>query len=888
MNDPMSGSALDLFDHLLELPDAERAERLRDLRARDPALAAEVEALLRADAARSGVLDQGVEVIVAQVVQPPAASPTPRRLGAFDLLRRIGEGGMGEVWLAERDSGGFRQQVALKRLRGGRDSEDLRRRFVQERRILAELSHPYIARFIDGGVDDAGAPWYAMEYVQGTNIVDYARDRALDVRERVALLADVAEAVVYAQNRLVVHRDLKPSNILIDAQGRPRLLDFGIAKLLEADGLDPGETATGLRAMSPAYAAPEQILGETISTATDVYALGVVLYQLLTDSLPHERASSSLESLIDAVRAESTERPSARLRRTTGVEVNTTDAQRARVARQIRGDLDTIVMMALRREPDRRYPAVAAFAEDLRRWLDGRPITAQPDTRRYRLRKFIARHRLLVAGGTVATLALIIGAGLALWQARVAREQARLAQAESARAEAALLASTEAGDRTRRVKEFLMRTFIAADPMNRPDGAEQTVSQAFDEALQRIDTEVADDPKLQVDLLDDFSEIRGNQGRFDEASVLVNRALALAEKLYPPDSPVIAESLLNQGAIAAAMGNTLQALPAAERAVAILAKHEQDTPLQYAAALNALLVMRDSQGRPEEALALSNQALAIIRAHYDPSTDQLVAALSNHSNILLSLGRHAEAEPFAREAVKEAERLWGPNAPRLSDVLNGLQMIVYRLGHYDEAAEIAQRRVRLVRELFGDRHPLTAAALSDLASIEQDMGQTDLAREHFDTAIDALYALDSEQLILALRQRALFRRDQKDNAGALADFEAGLEQCRKHKPGHVICQVLRANRAGHLARMGRGEEALREADIVIAELERDDQIHDNEYPQALEARAFALHALGRVDEAKTTQQRAIASYAALFGDDHEEAKRARRNLAKLDEPPPTK
>jgi len=253
--------------------------------------------------------------------------------------------------------------------------------------------------------------------------------------------------VAYAQNRLVVHRDLKPSNILVDAQGRVRLLDFGIAKLLD-EAPDATATATGLRAMSAAYAAPEQILDAPVSAATDVYALGVVLYELLTGVLPQERASATLETLAERVRHEETERPSARLRgdATSTTTLGADTAQR--FARQVAGELDTIVLAALRREPERRYPSAAALADDLRRWLDGRPVAAQPDTAGYRARKFVSRHRFAVGSASAVLLALVAGFGTALWQANLAREEAMRAQAESTKATA--------------IKDFLLASFNTA------------------------------------------------------------------------------------------------------------------------------------------------------------------------------------------------------------------------------------------------------------------------------------------------------------------------------------------------------------------------------------------------------------------------------------------
>ncbi len=409
----MHARALSEFDDLIELADTARAARLAQLQLSDPELAADLIKLLRADADPSGVLDRGVEAIAEGVVGvdavPTAVAET--HVGAFTLVRPIGRGGMGEVWLAERREGAFVQQVALKLLKRGMDSDALIARFVRERRILAELSHPHIARFIDGGVSDDGRLYYAMDYIDGVDLLMHAQQRRLDVRDRVRLLVDVCDAVAHAQSRLVVHRDLKPSNILVDLNGQPRVLDFGIAKLLGDSASGEALTISGTFLMSPQYAAPEQIVGEPISTSTDVYALGIILFELLTGERPHLRPSQSLQAMALQVRTEQAVAPSTLLRRgVSGVR----GADTARARRDISGDLDTIVLTALQREPVRRYAGAAALADDLRRWLSARPIAAQPDSGGYRLRLFVARNQLAVGSAVAVFLALLAGLGMAV------------------------------------------------------------------------------------------------------------------------------------------------------------------------------------------------------------------------------------------------------------------------------------------------------------------------------------------------------------------------------------------------------------------------------------------------------------------------------------------
>jgi eukaryotic-like serine/threonine-protein kinase len=879
---PARRKALALFDTLVELSAPEQRERIAEIASDDAEVAALLTELLRADAQDSGVLDRGVQGMVADVVEAETvpATEAATQIGAFTLLRPIGRGGMGEVWLAERRDGAFVQQVALKLLKRGMDSDAVTARFVQERRILAELNHPHIARFIDGGASADGRLYFAMEYVAGDNLLVFAQARQLSVRDKVRLLVAVCDAVAYAQAHLVVHRDLKPSNILVDANGQPRVLDFGIAKLLGDGASDVAMTQTGLRALSPQYAAPEQVLGDSISTATDVYSLGTILFELLVGVPPHQRQLVSIEALAEQVRNEQAQAPSSVLRRS---ETTTQGLQTARMLREISGDLDTVVLTALQRDPARRYASAAALADDLRRWLDARPIAAQPDTRGYRLRKFVLRNRLAVGSASAVLLALLAGLSVALWQAKVARDQTAVAQSESLRAEEAARQSAEAADRTRRVKEFMMQTFIGADPMRRPDDAPQTVSAAFDQALKRIDTDVANDPKLQIDLLDDFGEVLINQGRFDEARVLLARSLALAEKHYPADDPVIAESLLNHASLSFYTGHVLEAAPYIERAVDILKKHEADLPMQYSQALSGLSGLRNAQGRVEEALEISGRNLELARNHIKTG-DGLGAALNNHATALLEAGGHdAEAEAVSRESVLELERHIGSNSPLLENPLGVLAQILYRQGKAEELIEVNERRMRIMRAAFPQGHPGIADVLTDIAWQYFEMGDLERARHSLDEAIVLAAATDSTRTMIPLRYRALLEVKLRNYPAALADFDRALEPCIAGKNANTFCTVLQINRAGLLARMGQGAEAMREVDAAIEELGRRGLLEDNEYAQALEAKATAYHALGQRDQALSTQQKAIELYIAIFGEEHSEVQRGRRNLKKLQE-----
>lgn len=406
----------DEFDRIVELEGDAREAALALLDAEDPDLAGEVRALIAADAQADGVLEHREETLA-----PIAADQRPELGGGWRVIEAIGRGGMGEVWLAESLGGGVGRRAAIKLLKRGMDSEALLERFLQERRILARLSHPAIAGMLDAGITPDGRPFLAMEFIRGEPITAYARRVGLGLTARIRLLAEVADAVDHAHRQLVVHRDLKPGNVLVDEEGKPHLLDFGIAKVLGEDTDQLVVTATGVRVLSPAYAAPEQVRGEDVSVAADVYGLGVLLYELLTGRLPHQR-SGRVERLAQEISEERALRPSS-------AASDVAMAQQVPWARRLAGDLDTILLKAIHAEPDRRYASAAALADDLRRYLAGRPIHARPDRGWYRFGKFLSRHRL-AAAVSVASLAVLLGTlGWSLGQARRAHAEATAVQA---------------------------------------------------------------------------------------------------------------------------------------------------------------------------------------------------------------------------------------------------------------------------------------------------------------------------------------------------------------------------------------------------------------------------------------------------------------------------
>jgi serine/threonine-protein kinase len=855
--------ALREFDRLAEMDAGARESALAALREESPWLADEVRALLAADA-DSGVLDRTgpVATVVAASEAASAADRSGQTVGAYRLVERVGRGGMGDVYRAERSSAEFQQTVAVKLLRRGLDSEDLLARFAQERRILARLDHPGIARLIDGGSERDGTPWLVMEFVAGEPLTDYAQRMKLPLAARLRLVIAVCEAVDAAHRQLVVHRDLKPSNVLVQADGTVKLLDFGIAKLLDGDEGEALRTAAGVRVLTPAYAAPEQHRGEPVGTAVDIYALGVILHELLTGALPKY-----------ADRATGEQPPSAPSQLLSGRR----DAQTQTTARDLAGDLDTLVLKALHPEPQRRYPSAHALADDLQRFLDGRPISARPDTLGYRVGKFVRRHRGGVALGLLSLAGIAVALAVALWQAREAREQAQRADAEARRAESEAAYAKDMGARSKRVKDFWITVFLQEDPLRRDARGPLTMAEAFEDTLQRIDTELADDPALQGDLLDDFGEIVTAKGDFDRAHALFERALANAEKAHGPDDPAVAESLVNLGVLSGYRGHRTEAKPLLERAVAILEKQEPRDPVGLANAYSALAAVMRDEGDLPNATELMRQALGLYDG-VDAANPSRIAAVHNLATVLLDSGRYDEAEPLIREAITLTEQSQGQDAAPLAILMEGLEQVLSARGALDEEHAVGERRLAIARKNFAQDHSWTASALAEHGWQKARLGQWQageaLIREavamhrHLNPAgantVEPLHRLGQSQL----------RRE--DGAAAFASLDEAHAVCTVNGIANSkICLTVRANRAAALARIGRGEEALRETEAVIAAMRERHPDARDELAQTHEARASALSTLGRHDEAVASQREALAIFTALYGDTRSASVKAR-------------
>ena len=874
------------LDALLDLDAAARERELRRIAARDASLAAELRALLAADR-DSGLLEEGVAAAAPELMRRMAQNAGEEtvelpgcRIGRWRLLREIGRGGMGEVWLAERDEGDFVQQAAVKRLKRGMDSVEVLRRFAQERRILAALNHPHIARLLDGGLDEQGRPFYAMEFVEGEPVTDYARRHGLNVRERLQLMQRVCQAVGYAQGRLVVHRDLKPSNILVDARGEPKLLDFGIAKIL-SDSRDAALTGTGMRVLSPAYAAPEQILGETVTTATDVYALGVLLFELLTGRLPHRRNGLLAEASAEALARQTTERPSQALRKVTAEEVEraygTRATERERFARELAGDLDRIVLTALRREPERRYASAARLADDLRLFLDGRPIMARPDTSGYRLRKFVKRHRVGAVATVLVLLSLVGGLGLALWQAGVAQRHADEARAQAARAEHEARRAEAQALRAQQTKNFVVSLFEKSNPERSGKGAELTAVELVRDAAGRVERELADAPESQAELRVAIGDSLVALGAVADGVALVEagvqqmREARRRDELYATALHALAMKYEIVGRLDDAARVTAEALN-------VLDGLSGDHGLARISARTTLAKLAGLKGDLAGSEQLYRQNLEERRALVGADDARLAVDWNNLAAIALRRDRYADAE----RAYAEASRVLAldPRAPvsRQAWLKSGRGFALMGLGDFEGARREMRESNAVAERTLHARHPIIAATCLGLAAIARYEGDFDAAAEESERAV-AIYAdTDHPDQGLAELQLGLARLQQGriDQARALLPMAVQhLGDRRNREDVHYWLGRAALGYAALRAGESGGAEALAAA---LAELEQPDRARGNQHTEVLGLMAQAAQAQGDAAAARRWREREAAALAEVFGESHPRTRAVRRLL----------
>lgn len=788
------------FHALVELETSQRAEELDRLAETTPQIARDVRALIEQ-------LDE--TDLVASVAPAP-----PSHLGPFRLLHRIGSGGMGEVFLAERVEGGFEQRVAIKLMRATAVTKDLARRFLRERQILARLQHPGIAHLIDGGMTPAGHPWLAMEYVDGDRITDWCVARGLDVAARVRLLLPVCEAVAFAHRNLIIHRDLKPGNLLVDADGRPRLLDFGIAHLVDAEAKDQTQA---IPAMTLAYAAPEQRAGETATTATDVYQLGVVLRELIVGKV--------------------------------------TDA--ASVANPLlRGDLGRIIGKATAELPGERYAGVAMLADDLADWLERRPLRSGISSPRERLRKTVWQWRWPLAMLATGLLAVGVGAVLVLREARAKGQEAEV---------------------SRQTTQFLIGLFQGADPTV-VRGASLSALDLLDQGNARLHGATRLQPLVRARLLRTVADSYVSLGHYDRALSPAQEALTLRQS--EGDAIERADSLDQLGNILRLRADYARAEPLLRDALALRrAQLPRDDPATIDS-LAHMAALHSAKGDFEAANALFAEAARAAQDRFGEDSVETAKHLDDYAGNLDDMGRRGEALALLRRALSIRERVLGPEHPDVATTLASLGVHLSGSGNYDEAAVLLERALAVRRAIYGAAHPLVAFTQIDLAGVYADQYRLDAAEQLAQEALATIRTVlpnDHPKINEALNMVALIRMLRRDFTGAIAlQREVVQRYAASAGEDHPDTLTAKNNLAYALARSGHAAEAETTLRDVIARKRGDNgqgSAHDH---QNL---AVVLSLQGKHAEAVDWQRRAVAMQEAREGKDSVATAVALRELA---------
>jgi serine/threonine-protein kinase len=807
-----------VFDALLDVPPEEQMAFAERAAGDDPEVHAEVLRLLHAHR-REGFLESPPPVPDGLLDGDSAPEDRPgERVGPWRIVRVLGRGGMGIVYLAERADGQFEQRAAIKLIH--RAAPGIIRRFLEERRILALLEHPGIARLLEGGVTPNGMPYFAMELIEGEPLTRYCDQHDLPTARRLDLVAEVCDAVSYAHRHLVIHRDLKPSNILVTADGRPKLLDFGIAKLLAGTSAGREQTDTQLPVMTPEFAAPEQVRGESVSTATDVYALGVLLYLLLARRYPYDLKGKSFGELSRIICEEEPARPSAAAPEGKG--------------RELRGDLDLIVLTALRKDPARRYQTPAELASDLRRYRDGRPVRARADSAGYRLRKFVGRHRGAIAA-SVALLALLAG-GLA--RERSLRHRAEL---EAAKA--------------REVGDWVVSVFDLADPgtTERRDTTDVTARALLERGARRVDSTLAEQPEVQAQLRGVFGRAYAGLGLYRESVELLERALAQHTALFGPHSlqaaddrerlgealmqldrfdeaephlrtaledrrrqlgprtDATAEALDRLATLYQRQSRYADAEPLFREALATRRSLFGDTAVAVATALNNLGVLLYLKASYPEAERAYREALAIDLRTLGPRHVRTAESQQNLAQVAQQLGKVGEAETLYRDALATKRLVLGNANPSVTINLNNLASLLTDEQRLDEAETLIREALMLDRRMFGTTHSFVAAGLRNLAFVLRLKGEPAEAERMYAQAL----AIDRERLVsphgsiaLDLNSLGNMRRLLGDDAGAEAYFREAADQAhRALGDDHINTLAIDVNLGRTLEAEGRAAEA---------------------------------------------------------------------------------
>ena len=749
-----------LFIAALEKDEASRPAFLDEACGTDQALRAELESMLSAnDQSMALALEDRLLAESAGALDNPA-NLIGKDVGPYRLEALIGAGGMGEVYLAQRNDQQYEQKVALKLVRAGYRNSQIMTRFRMERQVLARLSHPNITQLLDGGIDDAGRPYLVMQYVEGLPITEYCDKHTLSIDDRLTLFTTVCNAVQHAHRNLVVHRDLKPSNILVTEEGVVKLLDFGIAKLLNPDWeMSVAVTRSQVRLMTPEYAAPEQVKGKPVTTATDVYALGVLLYEILSGRRPYQlnhRVQSEIDRIICEV---DPARPSTAITETQEEKDTSSEAvSRARntgvgrLKKMLQGDLDNIVLMALRKEPTRRYVSAAQFADDIVRYQSGLPVSAQKDSFSYRTKKFVRRHRTSVFFSASLLLLLLGFSTVTVYQSRLLKSERDTARLEKNRAE--------------QVIGLMVDLFETANPTLAPGGDTLSIREFVKKGADKILEDVADDEVLSIQFKHTLGRMYTAQGQYKEAVALLEDAYTSQEarygaydstttaymhayamqaywlgdretagallpdvlernkRIFGPSHPRVAQSLMSKSLVTADTDEKLALLEAslAMRKELLPANH-----MDIAESLNQLAIFHVNQNHWDQAASMFKESLAILEEILAPNHPNVIAVMNNLATVLNRASQIDEAILIQSEAVERLKTVTRDSSVQMANTRNNLGVLLTQNGEFEAAEREFRHALGVQLALLGENHDRVLSTRRSLAIILSKLNQHDEA-----------------------------------------------------------------------------------------------------------------------------------------------------------------
>jgi len=870
----------ELFALALEKEPAERSRFLCQACSGDDRLRAEIESLLASFDGADTFLE---DCPAADLLAEESSAIAGKKIGAYRIVREIGRGGMAVVYLGERDDQSYRKQVAIKMVRPGIDTKQILHRFCNERQTLAALDHPNIVKLLDGGSTEDGLPYLVMEYVEGLPIDRYCDLHTLSIDDRLRLFRQVCSAVQYAHENLVIHRDLKPGNILIAKGGVPRLLDFGIAKLLNPEFFQtPLVTRTNWRPMTPEYASPEQIRGHNVTTATDVYSLGILLFELLTGNRPYRDAGQSLLEMERLVCEVEPEKPSVVIQSTvnqrkegtpvredkagTAITPEWVSSQRglqpAELQRRLRGDLDTITMKAIEKDPSRRYATASELSADIGRYLSHEPVLARPASATYRTRKYIRRHPVgvTVAAGVVLLLAGF--AGMQFFQLRrITRER----------------------DRANRVTEFMEGMFKISDP-SEARGNSITAREVLDRESKDIDSGLSQDPELQAQMMHVMGDVYKDLGLFPRAQLLYERSADIRRRTLGPENAETLRSIDDLAWILNQEGHAAEAEKLQRQTVEVRRRVFGTHNLDTLKSMNHLAWTLDREGNYTEAEHLEREALDIRRRVLKIVDDrETAAAMNNLAATLGHEGHYSEAEKLKRETLEIRRRVLGPEHQETLTAMNNLAFTLQQEGRYPEAEALQRETLDLQRRILGPEHPDTLRSINNLAETlvrENQFAEAEhlqrealgikqrvLGPEHQDT----LWAMNG--LAWTLQKEGHFSDSEKL-------FQQTLEIRRRILgPEHPNTLATMESLAATLDKAGRYCEAEKLSRQTVDMMRR---VLGPEHPFSLQAADELAHILdgeGRYDEAEKLARQTLETQRRVLGRDHPDAAGTAYDLA---------